>query len=342
MFDPRVLEKLDGHPNHSYTRLFPIRSGLPGDLFISRMFASMKSEERQQLETNQLGQVVQAAGQRFEDNMTKIVAVVCAVLLLGAGITWWSRQSSSSTQAAWTLLENADTIEKYADIREKYRGTVAARWAQLLESEQYLKNGLDQMFTNRELGTSDLKKAISGFEELHTTKSEVALHERTLWGLALALEATSDGDTTKASEAYQKLLNDVPDTMYKLVAEQRITALKTGGAKDFYAWFSKQNPKPADLRPLDGALKGDLDSLIPSPSSEFNLKPDAPKGDAVKDDKPKTDETKPAAEGDKTDAKPDAAAPKEEPKAEDKKPEEKKADETPAEKAEEPKTEKKE
>lgn len=297
----------------------------------------MKSEERQQLETNQLGQVVQAAGQRFEENVTKIVAVVCAVLLLAAGITWWSRQTNTSTQAAWTLLENASTVDELGHIREKYAGTIAGRWAQLLESEQYLKTGLDQMFTNRELGTSDLKKAISGFEGLKTTKSELAMHERALWGLALALEATSDGDTTKASEAYQKLLNDVPETTYKPIAQQRITALKTGGVKEFYAWFSKQNPKPAEVRPNDGALKGELDSLLPSPSSEFNLKPNAPKGDEGKDDKPKAEETKPALEGDKTDAKPEAAAPKEEAKAE-----EKKADDKPAEKAEEPKAEKKE
>jgi hypothetical protein len=301
------------------------------------MFASMKSEERHTLETNQLGEAVQVAGKRLEDNTTKIVAVVCAVLLIAAGITWWMRQTSSSGVAAWTLLENAETVAQYSDIREKYSGTIPGRWAQLLESELYLKTGLEQMFSDRELGAGDLKKAINGFQELNSTKADQAIHERALWGLALALEATSDGDTTKASEAYQRLLNDVPDTTYRPIAEQRIAALKTGGVKDFYAWFSKQNPKPADVRPKDGGFKDDFDSMLPPAKSEFNLKPNSEKPAEGQDEKTKTEEAKPAIEGEKSEAKPDAPAAKEEPKVEEKP----KIEEKPAtEKEVEPKTDK--
>lgn len=297
----------------------------------------MKSEERHTPETNQLGEAVQVAGKRLEDNTTKIVGVVCAVLLIAAAVTWWMRQSNSSAVAAWTLLENAETVAQYSDIREKYSGTIPGRWAQLLESELYLKTGLEQMFTDRELGSGDLKKAINGFQELNSTKADQAIHERALWGLALALEATSDGDTTKASEAYQRLLNDVPDTTYRPIAEQRIAALKTGGVKDFYAWFSKQNPKPADVRPKDSGFKDDFDSMLPPAKSEFNLKPGSEKATEGQDDK-KADEPKPAAEGEKSEGKPDAPAVKEEqPTGEEKL----KAEEKPAaEKETEPKADK--
>ena len=279
----------------------------------------MKSEERHILETNQLGEAVQATRQRLEDNTTKIVAVVCGLLLVAAAVTWWLRQSSSTAVAAWTLLENAETVTQYSDIREQYKGTIPGRWAQLLESELYLKTGLDQMFTDRELGAGDLKKAISGFQELNSTKADAAIHERALWGLALALEATSDGDTTKASEAYQRLLNEVPETTYRPIAEQRIAALKTGGVKDFYAWFSKQNPKPAEVRPKDSGFKDDFDSIIPPAKSEFDLKPNPPATGA--EDKVKPEDGKPAAEtekSEKTEASPETPAVKDEPKAEEK------------------------
>jgi len=283
------------------------------------MFASMKSEERQSLETNQLGEVVRAAGQRLEDNTTKIVAAVCAVLLIAAAITWWVRQSSSSATAAWTQLEKAETVTQFSDIRESHAGTTPGRWAQLLESELYLKTGLEQMFSDRELGSGDLKKAITGFQELNANKSDPAIQERALWGLALALEATSDGDTTKASEAYQRLLNDFPETTYRPVAEQRIAALKTGGVKEFYAWFSKQNPKPAEVRPKDSGFKDDFDSIIPPAKSEFNLKPNPPNSDEGKVDKVIPDDGKPAVESEKSEAKPVAPASKaEQPKVEEK------------------------
>ena len=227
----------------------------------------MNSEERHRLKTNELGQAVQAVGHRLENHVTKIVAVVCGILVIAAAAIWWSRYSSTSAAAAWTMLENAQNVDDFGLVREKYRGTTAGRWALLRESELYLQSGMAQMFENRELALTDLKKSKEGFEQLVGNKSDQVMQERALWGLSQVLEATCDGDTTKAVESYQRLLNDVPETYFKAIAEQRIASLKTGGAKEFYAWYSKQNPKPRENRPKDGF---DFDSMHPSPGkSEF-------------------------------------------------------------------------
>lgn len=242
----------------------------------------MKSEERHRLNTNQLGVIVQNMGDALEKHATAIVGVFCVLLVVGAGATWWWRQSSASSTAAWTLLESAENVGDYGNVAEKYKNTPAGNWALLRSGELNLKSGIEAMFTDRELALTDLKRSREAFDQLLASASAGPLiRERAAWGMARCLEATSDGDTTKAMEAYQRLITEFPDTIYKPYAEERITALKTGGAKEFYAWFSKQNPKPADIRPKDGTAKDTLDPFfLPSPGDKGS-EGDKPKGEGA-------------------------------------------------------------
>ena len=58
-------------------------------------------------------------------------------------------------------------------------------------------------------------------------------------------------------------MKEFPETIFKVVAEDRIATLKKDGSKEFYAWFSKENPKPPEARPRD--FKND-ESDLPAPS----------------------------------------------------------------------------
>ena len=107
------------------------------------------------------------------------------------------------------------------------------------------------MFSNRDVARTDIKAAREGFEALLQDKTDPMIRERSLWGLALCLESTNDGNTSKVIEAYQRLLTEFPETIFKVVADDRIATLKKDGAKEFYAWFSKENPKPPEARPRD-------------------------------------------------------------------------------------------
>ena len=322
----------------------------------------MNTEDPQGLPTNQLGQTITAIGHRLEEHATKIVMGICVILVVAAGCLWWSRQSSAKATAAWTLLEQASSVEQYAHIADTHKGTIAGRWAKLREAESYQQAGMSRLFTDREFALGELKKASERYSQVADEKgAEPAILERALWGLAVTTEATNSGDTGKAIDAYQRLLDALPETFYKQVAEQRIASLKTGGAKEFYAWFSKQTPKPSETRPKDGEAKDDLESMLPSPGkSEFNhdsiLKPqgDAKKPDAEKksDEKPADPaKSEPAKEEPKTEkpadpAKPEGDAAKSEPKPEAKPEapakEEAKPEDKPSEKPAEPKAEKKE
>jgi hypothetical protein len=147
------------------------------------------------------------------------------------------------------------------------------------------------MFTNREIAVADLKRARESFDSLlHDKTAPPLVRERALWGLALTLETVCDADTQKPIEAYERLLSDFPDTIFKSVAEERIRSLKKPSTRDFYSWFSKEKPKPPEARPLDikpNKPEEDLEDFIPRPSAssknsvEKNETPS--EGDAKKD-----------------------------------------------------------
>ena len=78
-----------------------------------------------------------------------------------------------------------------------------------------------------------------------------------MWGLAKSTETQSDADTSNAIKAYEALLIQFPKSTYEASAKERIDALKLDSAKEFYAWFHKQKPKPADrIKPQDGLPPG--------------------------------------------------------------------------------------
>ncbi len=290
----------------------------------------MKSEERHRLQTNELKEVVQTTGSLLERHATTIVAVVCGVMLVSAIVIWWVRQSTATSSAAWTKLENAEKTDDFTAIAEQYKNTPAGDWAKLRESESYFRTGSEELFTERELANSDLKRAREGFEQvLAAPGTSPLIRERAAWGLARCLESTSDGDTTQAIEAYQQLLKDFPDTIYKPFAEDRIAALKTGGTKEFYAWFSKQNPKPADIRPKDGATKGPFDPFLPPAAdgetdgkskSDDAATPPTKSDDAGTDQPASAEAASNVTKDESTPAKPGAAEPEKKPDSDEPKP----------------------
>jgi hypothetical protein len=220
----------------------------------------MKSEERHQLLTNDLGVVTEKTVGFFERHLGSIVGIVGAALLLAAVGYWWTRSAETEVETGWTLLrsaQSAQSLDEYGNIVDKFKDKPAGQWAQLIVAETNLKAAMPLMFTNREIALADIKTARQGFESLLQEKTASPhIRERALWGLALCLEATCDGNTAKVIEAYEKLLSDFPDTIFKAVADDRIATLKKDGAKEFYAWFSKEDPKPPEARPRDFKNEG--------------------------------------------------------------------------------------
>ncbi len=245
--------------------------------------------------------------------------IVACVAMIGGAI-WFSytKTSSSRSEAAWAQYSQARSAEDFGNIADVYSNTEVGTWARLGEGERLVDSGISLMFTNREAALGELKKADEAFRKVLDNKSDSDVaRERASWGLAKSTEAQSDSDTTKAIEGYTALLNQFPKSIYKAAAEERIESLKSPDAKEFYAWFHKQHPKPPDdsKKPKDGLPDGhpSLDSLLDDkpegdkteskkPEPKDDDKPDESKPDAKKDekpaeepktDKPKTDDSKP-------------------------------------------------
>lgn len=248
---------------------------------------------------------------KWLDQYGNAATIVACVAMIGGAI-WYSytRTSSSRSEAAWAQYSQARSAEDFGNIADVYSSTEVGTWARLGEGERLLDSGISLMFTDREGALGDLKKADDAFRKVLGNKSgpDVA-RERASWGLAKSTEAQSDSDTTKAIEGYTALLNQFPKSIYKAAAEERIESLKSPDAKEFYAWFHKQNPKPPELKkPKDGLPDGhpSLDSLMDDntddkkPESKEDDKTEAPKSDEKdeKKDAPKSDEKKDSKEPD--------------------------------------------
>lgn len=283
----------------------------------------MKSEHRHELQRNDLGQIALRAKPWFEQHgMQALVALVIGLIVVAIAIYWASQPKPDA--AGWGRLTSAQSVDEYGGVADKYPDSLAGTWARLRMAELNLEDGILALFTDRELGLKDIKKAQDDFEAV--LKSPLALpdavKQRSLLGLARCQEAASDGDTAAALTTYRKLNEDFPGSIYENHVKQKIKELESGDAKAFYAWFHSQKPKPPDFRkPKDGTTGGltlPPGLSLPGEIPEVSLPP-KPTSGAAKSETPK-EETPPDAA-----AKPDT--PKEDA------PTEKKADDvkTPAE-----------
>jgi hypothetical protein len=228
----------------------------------------MKSEHRHELKTNELGQLAQRMMPFLEKNGTRILVIFSAVAFVSAITIYWVRSSRATTYVGWARVAAARSAEDFANVADDFPGSKVAAWARLNEAERHLQNGIRLMFTDRAAGVSDLSQARSTLEELLAERGiPDQVREGARFRLARCLESEIGENTDAAIDAYEQLLQEYPESMYKESAETRVAALRTQEAKNFYAWFQKQNPKPPDIeKPNDGAASEDAATGDVNPS----------------------------------------------------------------------------
>ena len=216
----------------------------------------MKSEHRHELQQHDLAKIFESkVGPFFEANGAKILIGLVVVVVLIIGFSMWTNSSSQAVAEGWTQLASCQTTEEFANVAERFSGSDVGMWARLNEADGHLRAGIPLMFSDRKGGEDELAQAKDAYGKLLEAGGVPAqIRERALFGMARCLEATSAGDTAEAVQAYQRLLSEFPASVYRKKAEDQVEALQTGSVQDFYAWFEKQDPKPADLEtPRDGA-----------------------------------------------------------------------------------------
>lgn len=236
-------------------------------------------------EQTSLERFLNNALERIEPYSNQILLGFLVVTVLAVGSIIWVRGSQASTSAAWQDFVACRVPDDYAKLAEDFPGTTLAAWARLQEARGRLEDGLNVALVNRKTSDEHLQEAKKAYEALLQDRASIPaeVHEEALYGIATTLEALSDGNNDPAVKAYEELITAYPNSQHRKWAESRVETLKTGASQEFYAWFRKQNPSPAD-RPLP---------------KDFNLSPSSPLDSAFPDLKlpvgPDAKSTAPAA-----------------------------------------------
>ncbi len=225
----------------------------------------MKSEHRHELAENDLSKVLARWIQRLDEQQNTILSVAVVLALIAAAMIYWTRTSRNERANGWAQLTASSTPEDFITIAESYPGDTIGDWARLRAGDLSLQEGVRLSISDRPASVTRLEQARESYAALTGAGKLPAIREQAMNGLAVTLEALSNGDTEPAITAYEELLTAFPNSRFKKWADDRIAVLKTGSTQDFYTWFHSQNPQPADMPLPQDRSNGSspLDSLLP-------------------------------------------------------------------------------
>lgn len=290
----------------------------------------MSLKDQPELHDTELGEATVHATESLEKHLKAFIVGGVAVIVVVAGIIAVTSSGRGASEAGWSRFAEAASASDFANVASDFPGTEVAIWARLREAEMQLGEAIQLQFTDRAAANSQLKKSSEAFDAVIEKASALPqAKERALLGKARLLEATSDGDLSKAIEAYKAFVQGFPESVWFDQVTARIESLESGESSEFYAWFSQQDPKPEDRpAPRDGLPTGHPeipislpqipDELVPADWSEIDGEGAAEASPAAaSDDAAATTESpdaeKPAAEeSPAASASPDSEKPKQE------------------------------
>jgi hypothetical protein len=223
----------------------------------------MKGEHRHELQTNELGKFTERVGGFLELHGNRLMIGVCVVSLAASLIIYWVRKQNNADASAWRELSAAMASAKadeFYDVWENHPGTPTGLWARAQEGERRLRAGVEKSFDNFEAGQEELQKARKAFQAVVDDRRAPAdVREQAIMGLGRTFESLSE--TADAVKAYEMLVKEFPNSLFKDDAGERIEVLKQSSGQEFYAWFSKYpRPRLRDKHPLDKFGEGDDES----------------------------------------------------------------------------------
>ncbi|MEM7147726.1 MAG: tetratricopeptide repeat protein [Verrucomicrobiota bacterium] len=143
----------------------------------------------------------------FEKNKTKIVALVCLVIIGAAAFIILSNVSKQKNLEAANAFTNAQTAEQYRQVSIDYQGTVAGGNALLMKAD------LETKEQNRQAATATITDFVSSYQS----------HPRYAQGLfALAEFAQDDGNLDEAKRRFQEIVDTQSATEFAPLALMRV------------------------------------------------------------------------------------------------------------------------
>jgi tetratricopeptide (TPR) repeat protein len=276
----------------------------------------MKTQRRHELQTNALADRIGAFLVWVESNYKTVLGIVVAAIVIVGLYFVLNRNSSAKLERGWNAYYQAaadQNIETMRELAEDHQGTPAGTWARLWVADELLNSGTEQQFQDRSQANDDLRKSVEAYEQVLTQRIDPFLAHRAKLGIARAYESLDQLE--EARKYYGELADDDKLTAFIAPqAEKRLTDLERARTKEFYDWFSAQDPKPS----IEGGA-GQLPFSAPSFDSPLSNEPGTFGSSASKfpdsvDIPTSTDDGK-AAAGDPSAADPAAAEQKASPEA---------------------------
>lgn len=210
----------------------------------------MRSEERHELETNDLAESTAALVERLRPHLTAVAAA--AVVLLGAAAAWTlvSARREATRAESWDACApaiNERSTDRLAEVIRRYAGSPAAHWAQLTLADSASAEGSRLLFTDKSRARERLDAAARAYEGLLAERPGGLAEERATFGLAKVRESL--GSLEEARRGYEAVVAEYPASAVREMAEQRIAALARPAARQWYAWFDEQKPEPPAAAP---------------------------------------------------------------------------------------------
>ncbi len=270
----------------------------------------MKKERRQELKENELAEILARWYAKIAPHSQKILIALLVVVIVYLGWTIWSRWAAAVENEAWQALHAAmesGAAADYETVAERFPGTHAAYWAQLLAADTHLQIGCRQILVNKADGAQELRKALDGYLAVRNVTISPLFQQRVLWGLGRAYEALSgtregQGELDRAMSAYRELVQRWPDGPFSSIAKRQLEALEKPETREFYDALAAYEPARPSVEPPSGTIDFGP-SGVPTPpahaqqsgisNAEAAPTSDAKPGEQVVQEK---DETPPASE----------------------------------------------
>ena len=252
----------------------------------------MKTERRHELQSNQLADFLTDVGEKTKPYATMVLGLVLAALVIVCVYIYLSRSAAAEEGASWEQAMQAASsgdTEALRGVITNYPNKPAAMWSQLILADRELNDGVNRLFTQKSAGRDLIRTAADDYQNVAERAVQPMLIEHALYGLGRSQESLDQ--LPKAREAYDRLLKDYPSGAYAERARRRIEELDRDSTKEWYDWFAKTEPTPANLS--KGGFTNPFDekgpSLGPLPPG-FDV-PDMPKS-TTPPPEPKPDDSK--------------------------------------------------
>ena len=238
----------------------------------------MKSEERHELQKNDLSIWIMNLVDLIQRSWLTICAVVILVLGCYVGLNMWRMNSAQKVADAWMEYEGSRDPAHFENVINKYPGTAVIPFAKLRLADTKFAEAQRELMGQRDNVVPALERAHSLYKEVASDASAPEfVRIQASFGVASALEAKGSIDEaqTELSKITDKYAKSDRYKTIAQIAEARVKALQSDDAKSFYQQYTNYKPTAPsfELPP-----KTELDALKDGSSDKKSLAPLDSKG----------------------------------------------------------------